>query len=218
MKLIIRPIDYWQAIIFDFDGVIVESGDIKTEAFAELYRDHGEQIAQAAVAYHRANGGMSRYLKFHHFQQQLLKKPPLTQEEEHMLDQRFSQLVMQAVIASEAVAGAETLIRTASENLLLFIASGTPENELRSIVEQRGLSPFFSAVHGAPALKQTIIADILSRFDLNPERVLMIGDALVDYESALQNGIAFLGRVRPQDANPFPTEVEIMADLCPLTN
>jgi hypothetical protein len=28
----------WQAIIFDFDGVVVESGKIKTQAFAELYR------------------------------------------------------------------------------------------------------------------------------------------------------------------------------------
>jgi len=26
----------WQAIIFDFDGVLVESGDIKTRAFADL--------------------------------------------------------------------------------------------------------------------------------------------------------------------------------------
>ena len=45
-----------------------------------------------------------------------------------------------------------------------------------------------------------------------------IFDALVDYESAQQNSIPFLGRVRPQDANPFPTEVEIVTDLCPLTN
>ena len=55
MNIATRPADYWQAIIFDFDGVIVESGDIKAQAFAELYRHHGETIAQAAVTYHRAN-------------------------------------------------------------------------------------------------------------------------------------------------------------------
>ncbi len=37
-------IENWQAIIFDFDGVIVESGDIKTQAFAELYRSYGEHV------------------------------------------------------------------------------------------------------------------------------------------------------------------------------
>jgi len=218
MKLTARPIDYWQAIIFDFDGVIVESGDIKTEAFAELYRQHGEPIMQAAIAYHRANGGMSRYLKFRYFQQYLLKKPPLTEEEERSLDQQFSELVMQAVIRSEAVAGAEPLIHRASQRMPLFIASGTPERELCGIVEQRGLAPFFTAVRGAPALKQAIIAEIIATYDFDMQRVLMIGDALIDYESAQQNAIAFLGRVRPQDTNPFPIEVEIIEDLCPLIN
>ncbi|MFZ1711942.1 MAG: HAD-IA family hydrolase [Nitrosomonas sp.] len=218
MKLTARPIDYWQAIIFDFDGVIVESGDIKTAAFAELYRQYGERIMQAAVAYHRANGGMSRYLKFRYFQQYLLNKPPLTEEEECLLDQQFSRLVMQAVIKSTSVAGAEALIHTASQLIPLFIASGTPEKELRNIVEQRNLAPFFAAVRGAPDLKQTIIAEILAAHGFDEQRVLMIGDALIDYESAQQNGIAFLGRVRPQDANPFPTKIEIVTDLCFLTS
>jgi len=218
MKLIDRPLGDWQAIIFDFDGVIVESGDIKTEAFAELYRQYGVSIMQAAVAYHRANGGMSRYLKFRYFQQHLLNKPPLTEEEERSLDQQFSRLVMQAVIRSEAVAGAERLIETASQLMPLFIASGTPEKELCGIVEQRGLAPFFTAVRGAPALKQEIIAEIIATYNFDVQRVLMIGDALIDYESAQQNAIAFLGRVRPQDANSFPVEVETVADLCPLTS
>jgi phosphoglycolate phosphatase-like HAD superfamily hydrolase len=217
MNVATRPIDYWQAIIFDFDGVVVESGDIKAQAFAELYRSHGETIAQAAVAYHRANGGMSRYLKFHYFQQHLLNQPPLTPEEEQELDQRFSQLVMNAVIACQPVPGAETLIRKTANNIPLFVASGTPENELRVIVERRGLSPYFTEVRGSPTLKETLIADILSAYTLVPERVLMIGDALVDYESAQHNNIAFLGRVRPGDVNPFPEQVETVADLCPLT-
>lgn len=214
MKTSIKPLNYWQAIIFDFDGVVVESGDIKAHAFAELYRDHGEAIAQAAVAYHRTNGGMSRYRKFHYFQQHLLKKPPLTQKEEQELDRRFSLLVMNAVIACQSVSGANTLIQEAAPHIPLFVASGTPENELRIIVERRGLSAYFTQVRGAPALKETLIADILSSYTLASERVLMIGDALVDYESAHCNGIAFLGRVRPGDPNPFPEQVQTVPDLC----
>ncbi len=216
MNILSRSAGYWQAIIFDFDGVIVESGDIKAQAFAELYRHHGKAIAQAAVAYHRANGGMSRYLKFHHFQRHLLNNPPLTPEEEQELDQRFSQLVMEAVIACQPVPGAETLIRKMANEIPLFVASGTPENELRVIVERRGLSPYFTEVRGSPVLKETLVADILSTHTLIAERVLMIGDALVDYESASQNGIAFLGRVRPGDINPFPPSIETVPDLCPL--
>lgn len=203
----------WQAIIFDFDGVVVESGKIKTQAFAELYRPYGEDIVAKVVQFHTQNGGMSRYRKFRHFQQHFLNKPPLTEEEEKQLDIRFSGLVVEAVIAAEAVPGAVELIRQQAERIPLFVASGTPETELKVIVERRGLTPYFTAVRGAPALKKTIIAEILSRHALKPESVLMIGDAMADLEGALANSTAFLGRVHPDDSNPFPADVKTVPDL-----
>ncbi len=206
----------WQAIIFDFDGVLVESGDIKTQAFASLYQPYGEQVMAAVVQYHCLNGGMSRYQKFRYFQQHLLDRSPLTADEEQELDRQFSQLVVEAVIAGEAVAGADAFIRQETTRRPLFIASGTPETELNSIVARRGLAPYFTAVRGSPTPKQTLIAEILSHHALPPERVLMIGDALIDYQSAQLNGVAFLGRVRTGDTNPFPAQVEIVPDLSPL--
>ncbi|MBX3639570.1 MAG: HAD family hydrolase [Nitrosomonas sp.] len=207
----------FQAIIFDFDGVVVESGDIKTQAFAALYRPHGAEIVAEVVKYHTQHGGLSRYHKFRHFQQQLLNKPPLTPEEEHMLDRHFSELVVEAVIAAEAVPGAYALIRQQSERIPLFVASGTPEIELRIIVERRGLTPYFKQVRGAPKLKTTLIAEILSDHTLSPESVLMIGDAMADYEGAQANGTAFLGRVRPGDTNPFPPGTYVVTDFSALT-
>lgn len=203
----------WQAIIFDFDGVVVESGKIKTQAFAELYRPYGEDIVAKVVQFHTQNGGMSRYRKFRHFQQNFLNKPPLTEAEENELDRRFSELVVEAVIAAEAVPGAIELIRQQADKMPLFVASGTPETELEIIVERRGLTSYFKEVRGAPALKPTIIAEILSAYALKPESVLMIGDAMADFEGAHANGAAFLGRVHPNDPNPFPAHVEVVPDL-----
>ncbi|AEJ00427.1 Haloacid dehalogenase domain protein hydrolase [Nitrosomonas sp. Is79A3] len=203
----------WQAIIFDFDGVVVESGKIKTQAFAELYRPYGEDIVAAVVEFHTQNGGMSRYRKFRHFQEHFLSKPPLTEAEEKQLDIRFSELVVEAVIAAEAVPGAVELIRQQSGKIPLFVASGTPETELKVIVERRGLAPYFTEVRGAPALKKTIIAEILSAHALSPESVLMIGDAMADLEGAQANNTAFLGRVFPGDPNPFPAHVKIVPNL-----
>lgn len=207
-----RNVD-WQAIIFDFDGVVVESGKIKTQAFAELYRSYGENIVAKVVQFHTQNGGMSRYRKFRHFQEHLLHQPPLTEAEERQLDIRFSELVVEAVIAAEAVPGAIELIRQQSRKIPLFVASGTPEIELKVIVERRGLAPYFTAVRGAPALKKTIIAEILVAHNLQPETVLMIGDAMADLEGAQANNTAFLGRVFPGDPNPFPAHIEVVPDL-----
>ncbi len=68
-------------------------------------------------------------------------------------------------------------------------------------------------MRGAPALKKTIIAEILSAHALSPESVLMIGDAMADLEGAQANNTAFLGRVFPGDPNPFPAHVKIVPDL-----
>ena len=203
----------WQAIIFDFDGVVIESGKIKTQAFAELYRPYGEDIVARVVQFHNQNGGLSRYRKFHYFQQHYLNKPPLTAEEEKELDIHFSELVVEAVIAADTVPGAVELIRQQATRIPLFVASGTPESELKVIVERRSLTPYFTAVRGAPALKKTLIAEILSAHALKPESVLMIGDAIADLEGAQANGTAFLGRVYPGDPNPFPEHIEIVPDL-----
>jgi HAD superfamily hydrolase (TIGR01549 family) len=203
----------WQAIIFDFDGVVVESGKIKTQAFADLYREYGQGIVAQVVQFHTQNGGMSRYRKFRHFQQHFLNRSPLTEAEEKQLDIRFSELVVEAVIAADPVPGAIELIRQQAGKIPLFVASGTPETELKVIVERRGLSPYFTEVRGAPALKKTIIAEILSAYSLKPEAVLMIGDAMADLEGAQANNTAFLGRVHPSDANPFPANIQTVPDL-----
>ncbi|WP_366925695.1 HAD family hydrolase [uncultured Nitrosomonas sp.] len=203
----------WQAIIFDFDGVVVESGKIKTQAFAELYRPHGEDIVAKVVQFHNQNGGMSRYHKFRHFQQHYLNKPPLTETEVKQLDIHFSELVVEAVIAADPVPGALELIHQQAERIPLFVASGTPDSELKIIVERRGLTPYFKAVHGAPAPKKNIIASFLSTYGLKAESVLMIGDAIADLEGAQANNTAFLGRVFPGDPNPFPAHIKIVPDL-----
>ena len=78
---------------------------------------------------------------------------------------------------------------------------------------RRGLAPYFTGVRGAPALKKTIIAEILAAHGLKPESVLMIGDAMADLEGAQANNTAFLGRVFPGDPNPFPAHIETVPDL-----
>ena len=57
-----------KGIIFDFDGVIAESVQVKSDAFAELYKPYGTEIVKKVVEHHEANGGMSRYekIRFYH--------------------------------------------------------------------------------------------------------------------------------------------------------
>ena len=41
-----------KSIVFDFDGVIKESVDIKTKAFAKLYSKFGEKVLNNVLKHH----------------------------------------------------------------------------------------------------------------------------------------------------------------------
>ena len=55
-----------QIIFFDFDGVLVESVEIKIHAFRKLYAEHGENVVEKVLAHHMEHGGISRVVKIRH--------------------------------------------------------------------------------------------------------------------------------------------------------
>lgn len=204
-----------EGIIFDFDGVLVESVDVKTRAFAALYSQYGPEVVAKVVAYHLEHGGVSRFGKFRHFHQEFLGRK-LSESEERELDARFSRLVEDAVVGSPWVPGAREALEQYHGEIPLFIASGTPDAELKRIVARRAMSRYFVSVHGAPETKAEIIARILTERRLQPKDLLMVGDSRTDYEGAASNGVRFLARVGAGDG-PFPSHVPTIRDLRELT-
>ena len=199
-----------QAIIFDFDGVILDSVSIKTEAFAELYAPYGDDIRHRVVTYHHAHGGISRYEKFTHWERELLNRNP-TDADIEQLAQRFSDLVYQKVLAATYVPGALQFLKTHAGQLPLFVCTGTPDPEIQRIVDERSLRPYFREVCGSPTPKADIIRYLLHKYDLNPDRTLFVGDAMTDYEAARSTGLPFVG-VRSSFTD-FPAGTLLVDDL-----
>jgi len=207
----------YDAIVFDFDGVLVESVDVKTRAFAALYAEYGEDIVEKVMAYHIQHGGVSRFDKFKHYHENLLDKP-LTKEEEIVLGDRFSQYVEDAVVAAEYVKGAYEFLEQYYREIPFFVASATPDEELKRIVARRKMTNYFVSVHGSPTKKANIIKDILTKYGFSQDRVLMVGDAISDYEGAIDAGVNFIGRVlQYPNPHPFIEGTSILPDLSKLT-
>ncbi len=93
-----------KAIIFDFDGVIAESVQVKTDAFAEIYQSYGQYIVQKVIEHHITNGGISRFEKFKLYHKEFLGIN-LTELEVEKLAKKFSKLVMEKVISAPYVKG-----------------------------------------------------------------------------------------------------------------
>ncbi|HYD71316.1 HAD family hydrolase [Azospirillum sp.] len=200
------------AIIFDFDGVLVDSVNIKTEAFAELYRPHGEEVARQVAAYQRAHGGMTRHAKIRHFGATLLGRAP-TDAEVDALAARMGALVEEKVTACPMIAGARDFLDRHHARVRLFVASATPEAELRRIVAGRGLAPYFRGVHGSPTPKDRVVAQIVRAAALDPARTVMVGDAEEDRAAAAASGVPFIGVLAPGQPSPFPPGVPTIPDL-----
>jgi phosphoglycolate phosphatase-like HAD superfamily hydrolase len=186
-----------RAVVFDFDGVILESADVKTDAFIELYAEHGAAVTGRVREHHLANMGISRFKKFSWIAEHVLGAP-IGEAESAALGEKFTDLVLAKVLAAPFVPGAEVALEALGRRgLPLFVASGTPQGELQLIVERRGLQTAFREVHGTPREKPDILHDLLGRLALAPDQLLFIGDGLSDYKAARATGVEFLARDTP---------------------
>ncbi len=186
-----------KAIIFDFDGVIVESADIKTEAFSILFSDYPDKIDEI-IAYHKNNAGISRYVKFRHFYEQILQKE-LSPRKEFELGEQFSQIVLGEILKAPLVKGVESFFSENTQRYRYFITSGTPQEELRYITNERNLTRFFHGIYGTPKTKPELIRIILAEEGFSRTEVVLVGDAESDKMAATDTDILFIARIRPDD-------------------
>lgn len=204
-------------IILDFDGVILESVDVKTQAFRELFSFSSEHVDEI-VNFHIRNGGMSRFDKFRHFYNNILKES-LSDDRFDFLCERFSDLVLDGVLKSPFVSGAKDFLQHFHSKTPLFVVSATPLSELKIIVEQRGLHKYFKSIYGSPRTKNENIYKILNDMNCQPENCIFVGDALNDYKASQEAGVRFIGRVKPGDPDIFNGQEnveKIVSDLAEL--
>lgn len=180
----------YDTILLDFDGVIVDSFDIKEQAFKDIYKRYGVENKIDV-----SKGGRSRYEKFTYFHKEWLDVN-LKKEELELLCAEYSDIVFEKVLNAEFIEGAKQFIERKYKLIDLYIVSGTPETELRRLLERLGLTRFFKGVHGPYDEKYIIIKKIVR--DGEYKRALYIGDQQMDYENAMKAGVEFLGIGMPE--------------------
>jgi HAD superfamily hydrolase (TIGR01549 family) len=203
---------HYDAVVFDFDGTLVHSNEVKALAFSKQYEKYGEDIVRKVADYHKKHCGISRFVKFRYFHEHLLGLP-YTKEVETELSQNYSQLVFDAVVQAPLVEGALEFLEKHHQHLPLFVASGTPETELREIITRRSMSYFFKNVFGSPTTKTEILNLIIVNHRWLPERILMVGDALTDLEGAKGAGTEFIGIQSVEGQKLFPSEQIMLKNL-----
>ena len=197
-----------KAIIFDFDGVIVESVNIKLDAFAYMYRAHGNDVVDKVVTHHLANGGMSRFDKFRLYHKEYLGVD-LARNELAELAEKFSHLVVDKVIAAPYVRGAFEFLSKYHNIYDFYVSTGTPEAEIVRILEAKQLIGFFRGVYGSPEKKSEHASRILRNGNYRRNEVVFVGDALSDRDAARENNIPFIARLAEKNGQLESEKVTI---------
>ena len=182
----------YEAFFFDFDGVLADSVEVKTRAFAKLFARYGHDIVAKIVDHHRKNGGMTRVDKFYHYYREFLGKP-LDEAELQRLCNDFSRLVVDEVVSVPEIPGAENFLKKWHNTVKCFVVSATPNDEIKEIVKRRGIEIYFEEILGSSCSKRDNVNYLLNKYGFAPRQCLFLGDAESDYRAAIASGVDFIG-------------------------
>jgi len=180
-------------IIFDFDGVILDSVSIKTQGFKRLFDDFQDDSVEKILRYHELNGGLSRYEKIKYFFNHILKQQ-ISAEEVNKYAIKYSDITLEALCNPKyLIDDAVSFIREYYEYFNFHIASGADESDLIAICKALEIDVYFRSICGSPENKSCIIRKIISENNYAADQTIMIGDSVNDYKAADENSVAFFG-------------------------
>jgi len=205
-----------KVIVFDLDGVLLESAAIKTDAFREMFSEFPEHL-EKIVDYHKKNGGISRYKKFDYIYSNILKRP-YDKKTEKKLNKKFQELVLEKIIECPFVRGTIECLDKCYKKFRLYVVSGTPDSELKEILKKRGLMQYFIDIFGSSKEKSEWLNVIIKKEKIQSDELLFIGDSPSDYHAAAAAGANFIARIREDEENFFPDDSSLVrvADLTEL--
>jgi len=183
----------YSLMIFDCDGVVLDSNRIKTEAFYQATVCFGESAARAMVDYHVANGGVSRYAKFAYFLEHIAPSAA-TDAKPKGLEQLladYSAAVKQGLLECEMAEGLYDL-REQTQAARWMIVSGGDQAELREVFAARAIADWFDGgIFGSPDAKPEILAREITNGNIQ-HPAIFLGDSQYDYQCAKAAGLDFV--------------------------
>jgi len=182
----------YKSIVFDCDGVVLDSNVVKTEAYFRTAKNLGatDAQAQALVDYHVKLGGISRYHKFEWYLREVLNQPVTVQAVQALLDEFAREL--EVGLMTCAVAEGLADLRSATPQANWMILSGGDQEEIRALFAKRDLAKYFDGgLFGSPDNKDTVLAREIASGHLQFP-ALFIGDSKYDFEAATRAGLDFV--------------------------
>ena len=182
----------FNSIIWDFDGVILNSNEIRSRGFEIILKDFPKSQVEELLNYHEQYGGLSRYHKLNYFFKIIRKENPI---EEKILEYAFlfkkimlDHLCNPDLLIKECI----DFIKKNHSKYTFHIASGSDQKELIQICKALQIDHYFKSINGSPTPKTALVKSILESSKIEKIRYVLIGDSQNDHDAARDNQIRFI--------------------------
>lgn len=183
----------YKVILWDFDAVILNSNAVRDMGFEIVLAAYPKEKVEKLLEYHRANGGLSRYVKFRYFFEEVLNES-ITEERIKELAASFSIIMKELLTNPELlIMDAVNFIKENAKGFDMHIVSGSDQTELRFLCQELNISQYFKSINGSPTHKNTLVEHVISLNQYRKSDCVLIGDSINDFEAAKVNEIDFLG-------------------------
>lgn len=180
----------YRTLVFDCDGVILDSNKVRAQAFYNAALPYGQQHAEALREYHILHGGVSRYVKFEVLLRDMVGLP-VTEEAMQQLLHAFTTEATKGLLTCPVAPGLQAL-REATPHARWLLVSGADERELRAVFAQRGIAAWFDGgIFGSPSNKDDILRREFAANNLHQPAVFF-GDSRYDHQAATGAGLDFV--------------------------
>ncbi|MGV3580932.1 MAG: HAD family hydrolase [Methylophilus sp.] len=182
----------YKTIVFDCDGVVLNSNKTKVRAYYAVAKKMGgtDAQAQALVDHHIAKGSFPRNGKIEYYLNHIVKQT-ITPELMQQYMQAFDEYLDTALMECEVAPGLLEL-KSATPQARWMLLSGGDQAELRRVFPRRHLAHLFEAgIFGGPDQKEQVLA----REKLNGNiamPALFVGDSKYDHQAASGAGLDFV--------------------------
>jgi phosphoglycolate phosphatase-like HAD superfamily hydrolase len=204
-----QPIDL---IVFDCDGVLLDSMPAKIESFRQwvpaLHADKRTAFMNRVMD----GFGQSRTRHIRTFYETIVGQA-VTEDFLEAEVARFAGICEPLCASAPWREGSKEFVQSCrATGIPLYVLSGTPQKPLEAMLESAGGMPLFDVIIGSPPGKPESLREILAKTGVPASRTVFVGDANADQEAALHVGAHFV--YFPSEANPpFAPTPTVVGDL-----
>lgn len=199
-----------KSIIFDFDGTLVDSLEVKYRARFEVFAQESVEVRNIAAQRIPELKGKLRSEIMRAVLEQAYPHFSVVELEQKVQEYVYAYdvLVEDRIVEQGLFPGVKELLQHLSRENQLFLNSGTPERALRSLTQRLNIDRYFFGIYGtdpycaegAQATKIKNMEKIKEKERVDSSDLIVIGDGIEDVESARAHGCVFIGVVSDRNA------------------